>query len=252
MPNVRQPGVAELAQNLARNLGFAVFPCRGDKRPALRGWPQRASADPDEIARLWAEHPASLIGVVTGARSNVSVLDVDPDHSEAGIWWRHHHHRLLRTRTYRTRRNGLHLWFRHRDGVTNSQGKIARGIDTRGTGGYCITWYAAGFECIDHTPLQPWPPWLLDELKRQPPPPVQRYRSHQGDDSGIDGILRTLATASEGSRNGTMFWCACRLAERGMGQDEIERLLLPIAINIGLTDIETRRSIKSAMGRRSA
>jgi hypothetical protein len=142
---------------------------------------------------------------------------------------------------------------RHRDGVTNSQGKIAEGIDTRGEGGYAIFWFATGLVCLDHSPPAPWPAWLLRELKRQPPPAqVCRYQPRQNGDSGVDGILRKLAQAPSGSRNGTMFWCACRLADRGMRQGEIENLLLPIAIGIGLTDIETRRSIKSAMGRRAA
>jgi hypothetical protein len=251
--------VVRLAQNLARNCNFAVFPCGDDKRPTrpaeegvVHGF-HDATTDPDQISFLWEHWPGPLIGVRTGALSNASVLDIDPDHPEARIWWQHHHHRLPRTRTYRTRRNGLHLWMRNRDGLTNSQGKIAKGIDTRGEGGYAIFWFAAGHECLDHSPLQPWPAWLLNDLKRQPsPPPVQRYRPRQGGDSGVDGILQKLATASEGSRNGTMFWCACRLVDRGMGQREIEALLMPIATRIGLPDRETRRSIKSAMGRRVA
>ena len=45
--------VVRLAQNLARNRGYAVFPCGDDKRPTLKRWPERASKDPDAIERLW-------------------------------------------------------------------------------------------------------------------------------------------------------------------------------------------------------
>jgi hypothetical protein len=243
-----------LAINLARSSSYAVFPCGDDKRPTVKDWPNRASTDPDAIARTWRDHPGPLIGVVTGPRSGVSVLDIDVGHPEACIWWKHHHHRLPRTRAYRTRSGGFHLYLNHRDGVGNSQGKIATGVDTRGEGGYVIFWFAAGLECLEASPPSPWPDWLFDELKRQPPPPrsVYRHQSPYNGEGGIDGILRKLASTGEGNRNGTLFWCACRLADRGMNQGEIASLLLPVALNIGLTETEVRRSIRSAMGRRAA
>jgi hypothetical protein len=171
--------VCRLAQNLARNCGYAVFPCGDDKRPMLKGWPDRASTDPDAIAKLWRDHPGPLIGVVTGQRSNISVLDVDPKHAAAFLWWQDHHATLPPTRTYRTRSGGLHLYFRHHDGIKNTQSKIAEGIDTRGDGGYVIHWFAAGFECIDQSPPASWPAWLLSELLPKPAPPSLRtYRAN--------------------------------------------------------------------------
>jgi hypothetical protein len=47
-----------------------------------------ASRDPDQIAWLWRNWPAPLIGMRTGTTSSVSVLDVDQKHPEAGGWWR--------------------------------------------------------------------------------------------------------------------------------------------------------------------
>ena len=243
-----------LAVNVSRNSGFAVFPCGGNKKPSR---PQRegghgckdATTDPERIAWLWQRWPGPLIGVATGASSGVSVLDVDPDgHPEGFLWWQDNYCRLPRTLTYRTRRGGLHLYFLHRDGVTNSQGWIADGIDTRGDGGYAIFWFAAGFECVDFSPLRPWPAWLLDQLKWRKARGLPRSERLFDPDRAIDGILRRLAATPEGNRNGMLFWAARKLAEYGMSQGEIEVMLLPVCFGIGLTDQrEVRATIRSAM-----
>jgi hypothetical protein len=250
-PDYDPAEACRLAQALARNCGYAVFPCGDDKKPACPHGFKDASKDPSEISRLWHRYRGELIGIATGTISGVSVLDIDPQHREAIEWWRSNHHRLLPTRTFKTRRGGLHLYFRHRSGVGNTQGKLAAGVDTRGDGGYAISWFACGHECVDQTLPAPWPDWLFAALyppKPKPPPFVHATNP----DNAIDGIVRKLAEAREGQRNGVLFWCACRLAERGMAQAVIEATLLPVAIGIGLTDFESRRTIASAMGRAAA
>jgi hypothetical protein len=245
--------VRRMAINLARNSAYAVFPCRSDKTPACPHGFHDAATDPDRLTHLWANWPGELIGVATGARSNLAVLDVDPDHAEAYTWWQRNYSRLLPTRVYRTRRNGLHLHYQHRDGVKNSQGKLARGIDSRGDGGYCIFWFAAGLPCIDPAPPVPFPDWLFESLTFKSPPPPRSPHPPAivgGDARGpVDGILRKLAHAREGERNAVLFWAGCRLAERGIRAREAEAMLLPIAAGIGLTDSEARRTIASAMAR---
>jgi hypothetical protein len=156
------------------------------------------------------------------------------------------------TRVYRTRSGGLHCWFRHREGVKNTQGKIEPGVDTRGEGGFAVFWFAAGFECLDHSPLALWPAWLLAETAPKPAPPKHSYRPASNGSAVIDGIRRRLSEARVGERNGVLFWAACRLDERGIRQGEIEALLLPVARGIGLTEFEIRRTIGSAMGRTAA
>jgi hypothetical protein len=252
--------ICRLAISLARSAGYAVFPVklvirsngRADKMPLIEKWPERASADPAEIARLWHERPGDLIGIVTGARSGVSVVDLDRKHQNAVAFWQENHRRLLPTRCFATHSGGLHLYYRHRDGITNTQGKLCLGVDTRGEGGFIVYWFAWGCDCLDHTAPQPFPDWLYRKLTYQPPP-VPRTAMTPNPDRAIDGILRKLAQAREGERNSVLFWCACKLAEHGMGQPEIEALLLPIAQSIGLSDTrETRASINSAMRRAAA
>ncbi len=151
-----------LAQNLARNRGYAVFPCRDNKEPATPHGFKDAVTEPNAVTVLWRQHPGHLIGIACGERSGVSVLDVDVKHDTARAWWRANEIRLPITRTYRTRGGGLHLFFQHAAGVRNAVGRPVPGIDSRGEGGYIVFWFAAGCECLDPAPPAPWPHWLSD------------------------------------------------------------------------------------------
>jgi Bifunctional DNA primase/polymerase, N-terminal len=240
------PDVVTLATKLAVDHGYRVFPVREDKRPTISRWPEQATDDPANIEYLWRTRPGPLIGITTGPGSGICVLDLDIKHPEATTWWRANHQRLLPTRTYRTRSGGLHLYFCHRNGVTNTSSRIATGVDTRGEGGYVVAWGEAGFRCLDNTDPQPLPDWLFEALTRPPrlrPTNTLPRRKYSG-------IVHTLALATEGNRNGTLYWCARTLTAEGWSLEDIERLLLPVALQIGLTPYEARPTIRSAHGAR--
>ena len=131
----------------------------------------------------------------------------------------------------------------------NSQGKICRGIDTRGDGGYVVAWFAAGFGCFDQMPPRPWPSWLLEDLTRQPIPRPASAARTSNSNRQIAGITRRLSAAREGERNAVLYWAACRCASRGMLQSQVESLLGPIASSIGLHEREAQRTIASAQER---
>jgi hypothetical protein len=62
--------------------GLPVFPCRREKgparkRPLIAKWPEHASTDRDVIGGWWRRSPEALIGVPTGPRSGIVVLDID-------------------------------------------------------------------------------------------------------------------------------------------------------------------------------
>jgi hypothetical protein len=241
---------SQLAQNLARNCGYHVFPCREDKRPACPHGFKQAAHDPAAIAELWRRWPGPLIGIATGEASGISVLDIDAKHPAALAWWKAHHTRLLPTRTYQTRSGGWHLYFRHRGGVKNSQGKLCPGVDTRGSSGYAIAWFPAGGECLDHSPPAPWPDWLLTELQRTPPTPrpVAAASRPAAAEGNTEAILRRVATAAEGERNGVLYWAANRLREHGRLKVE-ETTLIAAAVQSGLSRIEAERTVASARRR---
>jgi hypothetical protein len=252
--------VSRLAQNLARNRGYAVFSCvsapdnkAADKLPV---WPKReggqgfkdASADPERVAWLWNHYPGGLIGVATGAVSNLWVLDVDIKHPEACDWWHANHHRLLPTRAYETRSGGVHLHFTEGEGIGCTASRLCKGVDTRSDGGYVIFWFAAGLCCHDPSPPAPWPGWLREALT-PPPEAHQPYSGPPPSEAGIEGIVRRVAVAPEGERNGVLFWAACKLIERGVSTGEVTSLLLLAARQAGLRDKEINATIRSARER---
>jgi len=191
-----------------------VCPCSPDKTPAIskreggRGCLD-ATTDPVAIARMFAHRNAALIGVATGEASGIDVLDVDVKHPPARAWLLTAQERLPPTRTYQTRSGGYHLLFRHAANVRNSESKIARGIDTRGTGGYIVFWFAAGHPCTDNSPVADWPGWLLDALFYEPPPepmpPLKRCANPGSSAQNvIAASLDRLRNAAEGSRHATL------------------------------------------------
>ena len=241
----------QIALSLARNCGYALFPCKPDKTPATGHGFKDAALEPDAIAALWRRHPGDLIGVATGAASGISVLDLDAKHDEARAWWVQHQHRIPATRRYRTRSGGMHIYFRHQGGIGNTQGKIAPGVDTRGDGGYVIHWLSAGLPCLDHSVPTAWPSWLVD-LVNPPKPRAETYRRREvlsygaNDDAAVNALIRTVREAAEGGRNGKLFWAANRMRERGASRNSAEASLIPAAQAAGLSDFEARRTIASA------
>src|SRR3954451_12966112 len=122
--------VRRLAVTLARSTGWRVFPCCMPKKlPAIskakggNGF-KDAVNDADGITQLWRRAHGGLIGVATGAMSGIDVLDIDVKHPTAVAWWAAASKRIGPTRAYRTHSGGLHLYFKHADGVSNNQNKL--------------------------------------------------------------------------------------------------------------------------------
>jgi hypothetical protein len=237
-----------IALNIARNNGWPVFPLGENKRPTWskddggRGF-HDASADPEQINRLWREHPGSLVGVPTGKPSGFSVIDIDIKHDEARAWWRQHQHLLPTTRTYRTRSGGLHLYFRHSDGVKNSQGDLTLGVDTRGDGGYVVFWFAAGCECVDHSPMAAWPHWVSRTLWPPPKPKPEYRRSNVRElpDDQLERVKQTAIDMVSMALNGQKHVCVRNAA----------RLLGGIQASAGFTDSEAERWLVDALNGRA-
>jgi hypothetical protein len=117
--------------------GFALFPCRQDKASACPHGHINATRDPAAVRDQWWRWPGDLIGTSTGTVNGFDALDIDPRHG-GDVWHTAHTGPLSPTRIHQTRSGGLHILFRDADGVRNSAGKIAPGVDVRGEGGFVI------------------------------------------------------------------------------------------------------------------
>ncbi len=118
--------------------GFAVFPCKpGDKQPLGSLVPNGcldATTDTDTIRGWWTKCPNANIGLATGPKSGLAVVDLDGQEGIASG------NRLgLYSTICALTGNGKQLFYSDTDGkLKNSVKKLAPGIDTRGTGGYIV------------------------------------------------------------------------------------------------------------------
>jgi bifunctional DNA primase/polymerase-like protein len=236
-----------------------VFPCvneptnrERDKRPLTKRGFHDASIDPDQIKQWWTRWPNALIGVPTGPK--FVVVDCDLQYTEAQEWFAAAD--LPETRTHITRSGGRHLLFRPHPQVHNSQSKIWPHVDTRGEGGYIIWWPACEIGVLDASTLASVPGWIVRRLNSPAPSPnpaaitIDHASSPILKDHKLRGILRTVISSRNGTRNARTFWSACRLAEmvrdNAISYDIAERLAVDAAIYVGLSRSEATQTTRSA------
>lgn len=123
------------ALKLARR-GFRVHPLNG-KVPILTGWPDRATADEQEVRGLWAQHPRANVGIATGR--GLVVIDIDPRNGGVGS-------RGMLEETYgeipgavrvKTGGGGWHFYC-HANGSGVPSGVLASGVDVKSEGGQVV------------------------------------------------------------------------------------------------------------------
>jgi hypothetical protein len=241
-----------LALDLAE-MGLACFPCRANKNPATPHGFKDATADTAELRGLWRRHPGPLVGLPTGQRNGFDVLDIDPRHG-GDVWFSQERDGLPETRLHRTRSGGLHILFRHRHGVRNSQSKIAPGVDVRGEGGYAIWWPAFGGAVESDAALAEWPDWLLSVLV--PPAPAPRPQAapsrlpaavtHRRAAAILAASLARLRTAPDGQRHYRLRAAARTLGGladvAGIGDADAERELLAAVLAAGGAAVDERNA----------
>jgi len=246
--------------------GFPVFPvrlcpdaclrCSVCKAPTTPHGFHDASSDPEQVRRLWKQHPGDLIGTPTGETSDIDVLDIDSTkHPEAVTWWMDNRQRIPLTRTHQTGSGGLHLFFRHHALSRTGNGRLGPGIDVKANGGYIVWWPAFGRKLVHDLTISEWPDWLIarQQPKMLPPASFTRIRSHKN----LEGVANFVASRLEGERNTGAFWGFCRafdaVNEGVISEAEAVQILMDAALRTGLAEGEVRavaRSAKLRAGRR--
>ncbi len=126
-------GNTRTAVRLAES-GIPTFPVKQDKTPDTAHGYKDATTNPTRIAYFFRK-PGLLLGMPTGLRSNIDVIDEDPKNggnlADLGS--------LPMDVVAQTRSGGRHVFFKHRDGIRNTTG-LRPGIDVRGEGGYVVLW----------------------------------------------------------------------------------------------------------------
>jgi len=277
-----------LAASLAyAALGWPVLPVqpRG-KRPILRDWPAAASTDPATIRAWWEQWPDANVGVVTGPRSGLAVLDIDPRaggnaslaelEARVGV--------LPGTALVVTGSNGSHLYFRHPgEHITSRAHSLGRGLDVKADGGQVIAppsvhpcgcryaWCGnvAGMLAAGDVDgyLAPWPTAQLARAAAPPadagaaaalgpfvvvPParPPRRTGGSASPDAPLLGLVKAVLAGREGERNQLLHWASCRVGEHiAAGRmDEIAvDALAEAARRSGLDEREITGTIRSGL-----
>ena len=175
---VQRGGVAHILLKAAlpyARRGVPVFPCEpGGKRPLTYNGFWDASADPRRVEAWWSRWPEANVGIPTGERSGLLVLDVDPGAGgpESLAALERTGGPLPRTARTRTGGGGMHVFFRYpaEEEVRNSTGRLGPGLDVRGEGGYVVvppSRTRGTYEWLDRAPLAE-AAWILGCLRGQP------------------------------------------------------------------------------------
>jgi len=242
------PARLEWALYLA-GLGWHVFPLApASKKPAFpdhpagrcdrrdprcrdghQGWEQRATADPERIARCWQAN-AYNIGVATGP-SGLVVIDLDtaddtgPDGvDELAELADRRGVQVPATYTVTTPSGGRHLYFASPPGVRlrNSAGTLAPHIDTRAHGGYVVAPNSAlttqAYELADDTPPVELPAWIIHALLDRPTTPARPARLDTAHipayiAAAIRGETDRVRQATPGQHNATLSRAAFALGQ---------------------------------------
>lgn len=204
---------------------WPVFACGDDKRPVVATGFKAASLDRLVILEQFDRPGATMIGVPTGERSGLIIIDIDIKEGRDGREWLDRNDDVLpQTRTNKTRSGGLHLVFRKPEGVEirNSASRIAPGVDVRGEGGYVIIPPSPGYVVADASDPAEMPLWLIHACMKQeaPAPPDRSQERHERyTQAAIDAEVLAVARAGEGIRNDTLNKAAVRLGTLvGAGQ----------------------------------
>ncbi|WP_438486938.1 bifunctional DNA primase/polymerase [Streptomyces sp. S186] len=224
-----------------------------------------AATDPFTIRRMFAAAPwATGYGIACGrAPHHLVGIDLDTRHGADGptalrLIAEAHGFALPPTVTVLTPSGGRHLWFTGPPAppVPNSAGRLAPGIDVRGTGGYLVgpgsLTVHGRYALAPDTPRRPAPtPPALLALLRPPlgtPPHAEHPSPSHRPQPPAAALLRFVRASPRGQRNTRLFWAACRAYESGLGPELAERLLAA-ARHTGLPEAEARATVASAARR---
>jgi hypothetical protein len=242
--------------------GVPVFPCvPGEKRPLTRHGFHEASADLAQVVAWWRRWPAANIGVPTGTRSGIDVVDVDrkPDGNGFGAFGRARRAGLVDgwVAVVRTPSVGAHFYYpADPDRPQPSWQAAAARIDFRGTGGYVLVppstvttghgpaVYSLTGSC-DRAPHPVDAAALREFLDPRPEPVAHRARGPMRSEDA-KRLADWVGMRAEGERNRGLFWASCRLAEAGMSLPEMVDALAPAGERAGLPSREVVTTIRSA------
>jgi putative DNA primase/helicase len=292
----RRAELCAAAIHYASDLHFAVIPVRWvedgvcscpkgaecaspGKHPVHDRWPDVATADPLEAAHWWRPSPQGIatewwpranIGIVTGRKSGIWVLDVDSyNGGEARLaGYENRHGDLPATRVHHTGSGGVHYFFSHPGfEVRNSAASVlGAGLDVRGERGFVVappSVSAKGaYELNEEQDTDPVaaPEWLIELLRGYDrdqlgssiagaPPANAGSANRRYAEAALSRVTEEMRDAEPGERNDALNKCAFSLGTLGgaglLDEQVAFEALRDAALYAGLSQGEIRPTFMS-------
>jgi hypothetical protein len=220
------------------------------KHPRIADWWRSAAYKPSTIRRWWTAWPDANVGVLTGRRSGLVVLDIDPRNGgdDALAELERCLERLPPTASSLTVGDGRHLLFRHPGGlpICSSANQLGPGLDVRADRGLIVappSLHLSGYEYawdparelgfVEIAPLPEWLRALLRDLDRR-----ATVRVPFGLEAALDGV-------DEGFRNDTIFRIASNYRGREFAREDAVQAVLETARKCRPPCLKRRRSRQS-------
>ncbi|MBN98160.1 MAG: hypothetical protein CME16_02755 [Gemmatimonadetes bacterium] len=203
--------------------GFPVLPLRpGSKAPATMHGKNDASTDAEQVTRWFQPDSSYNVGILTGEKSCLIVVDIDPRNDGDSSFERleRTYGKLPDTMSARTGGGGRHLYYNVPAGTQGLRDRpnVAsyNGVDLK-AGGYVVAapsiHESGNAYCWDsEAEVADAPGWLIDLACGQ-----QRIKPAE---------TRFCGPVQEGSRNDSLFRMACGLVARGLSDEAIKAAVL--------------------------
>jgi putative DNA primase/helicase len=261
---------------------FAVFPVNpADKSPLCAHGFKAASTDEQQIRTWWTRWPNAMIGMPTGGRTELWVLDIDVDVArkidgrETMVRLEAKHGSLPATLTSATPRGGTQLFFRWFNylNISTSCSRIGPGIDVRANGGYVVLppslradgvpyrWLTA-----DDHPIMTAPFWLVELGRKQTRPIIdlneasailckspsaRSARDYAWAKTALNRECENVAAAAAGTRNHALNLAAFNLfqivAAGLLNEQDVREWLFAAANACGLVADDGARQVSETI-----
>jgi hypothetical protein len=266
-----EQGNLAAALDLARR-GFAIFPVQdwgdGDGWKPIKEFPEKASADLACVRAWWTKWPEARVGLLTGERNGITVLDVDIKNGKDGA-------ASLAALGFpaleamspvqtMSPSGGWHLFFRFDPAIKGTVGQIGAGLDVRNRNQFVLApdslkngqRYRVVGKPLGSTELPPFPPSLI------PPPRPERdavelvssptQEQLEWAASQLLGKAAQVADTTQGGRqaalNNAAFWAGGAGAHGMLKQDQAREALVPAGVTAGLSEREVQLSFEHGWG----
>src|SRR5262249_24479479 len=241
-----------------------------DKRPAISGWREAATRNPEQIKQWWITFPDAVPGIELG-RSSLFVVDLDrhPGGADGVANFKAFRgdNPVPRCPTTKTPSGGYHLYFRQPEGerLGNRTGTLPAGIDCRGDGGWTVApgavfeqWRWVGDPAKLAT-ASLVPQWIVSAIQARktaeysaglsPSDASKRERIYA--EKALTNAANKVAASQRGGRNSelnTAAFCMGTLIARGwIGAATVEGRLHGAAVACGLVADDGERAVRSTI-----